>query len=269
MFACPGAARRWRILPDLRIEIEGHGTPTRSWPKDVNQWSDLIAVRAAEYGVPAYWIAAIMALETGGRPGLCLRRSDGTCSTREGMGLMAMLLSTASTLAGRTVTEDELLNDYDLQIDLGAKLIARLRDKYQSDYVKVAIGYNAGSVRCGNGSTFQRPKEPCPPTPWGVVMGCIRTDRAINSYCAPSAVEPGKFACPVDYPQVAISTHNAALAEGWTTHGLGTKPPPVPPPVQPPKTDVLVAGLGTSKVVPLLAGGVLGFLAVRKLQSRR
>jgi hypothetical protein len=268
-FACPGTARRWRILPDLRIEIEGHGSPIQPWPKGVDQWSDLIALKAAEYSVPAYWIAAIMALETAGQPGLCLKTSDGSCSTREGMGLMAMLLSTANTLAGRTVTEEELLNDYDLQIDLGAKLIAQLSDKYQGDYVKVAIGYNAGSVRCGSGNTFQQPKEPCPPTPWGVVMGCIRTSRAINSYCAPSTVDPAKFACPVNYPQVAIGTHNAALAAGWNAQGLGTKPLPVPPPIEPGDSKTLVAGLGAGAAVPLIAGGVLGFLAVRKLRSPR
>lgn len=263
-FDCAGTTRRWRVLPDLRIEIDGHGSPVKPWPSEVDQWSDIIAQKAAKYQVPAYWIAAIMALETGGRPGLCLRKADGSCHTGEGMGLMAMLLTTAAQEAGRTVTEHELLNDYDLQIDLGAKLIAELSNKYDGDYVKIAIGYNAGSVRCGNGSTFQKPKEPCPPTPWGVVMGCIRTSKAINAYCAPSTIETGTFACPVDYPQVAIGTHNAALEAGWTAQGLGGKTPPPPVPSDPAKR----AGLGASAVVPLLAGGAIGYLAARASFSK-
>jgi hypothetical protein len=260
-FDCPGTTRRWRVLPDLRIEIENHGPPAEPWPKDVDQWATIVAAKAAKYQVPAYWIAAIMALETGGRPGLCLRKADGTCSKREGMGLMAMLLSTAEQMAGRPVTEHELLNDYDLQIDLGAKLIAYHRDREGNDYVKVAISYNAGSVKCGNGNTFQKPKEPCPPTPWGVVMGCVRSPKSNRPYCAPSAVVPGYFACPVDYPQVAIGTHNAALEAGWTASGLGTKPPPGPP--VPPPQVVATASLGAGAIVPLLAGGALGFLTAR------
>ena len=276
-FNCPGTRRRWRVLADHRIEVDGVGVPMRAWPSEVNQWDTLIAMKAAKYDVPAYWVAAIMALETGGRPGLCLRKADGSCNTREGMGLMAMLLSTAKGLAGRTVTQHELLNDYDLQIDLGAKLIKRLSDQYAGDYVKVAISYNAGSVRCGNGSTFNLPKEPCPPTPWGVIMGCIRTGRTINAYCAPSTIESGKYACPVDYPQVAIGTHNSAIVEGWTPFGLGTKPPPPPngnsnggEPVPPwDRTPPARAGLDAAAILPLLAAGIVGFYGYQYLARRR
>lgn len=269
-FDCQQTKRRWRVRSDKRIEVDGLGVPSQPWTNEVDQWAEIIALKAAKYDVPAYWIAAIMSLETGGRPGLCLRLKDGSCSTREGMGLMAMLLSTAKQLAGRTVTENELLNDYDLQIDLGTKLLSQLRDKYGGDYVKAAIGYNAGSVRCGNGNTFQRPKEPCPPTPWGVVMGCIRTGRAINPYCAPSIVEPGKFACPVDYPNKAIGTHNAALARGYTEHGLG-QPLPVPPPNGDgePAEPLAVAGTGMmGKILPFAMGAVAGYFAIGLITKR-
>lgn len=223
-FDCPGSTRRWRFV-DGAIEVEGQGFPSRAWAPDVNQWADIIIAKAAKYQVPAVWVAAIMALETGGRPGLCRKNADGTCSTREGMGLMAMLLSTAAVYAGRSVSQQELLHDHDLQIDLGAKMLADLRQRWGGDYVKAAISYNAGRVRCGSGRTWEKPHEPCPATPWGVVMGCLRTPSAINPYCAPSSVQPGKFACPVDYPTVAIAYFNAAVEDGWTSTGHGAHSP--------------------------------------------
>jgi hypothetical protein len=255
--------QRWALMSDGRIEIEGSGAPARAWPKEVNQWADLIAKAAAKHKVPAYWIAAIMALETRGKPGLCAKKADGSCNTREGIGLMAMLTSTASGVAGRPVGVNELLHDYDLQIDLGAKLIAILHDEYNGDFVPVAVGYNAGSVKCAtttSGNTWNLPKEPCPPTPWGVIMGCMRTSKKVNAYCGPSAVEPGKYVCPTDYPRVAIAMHNAALAEGWTGYYLGVPkdfPPGTEPPPLPHETPPAVTGLGA--VLPFVAAGVVGY----------
>lgn len=275
-FDCPGSQRRWRILEDGRIEVEGLGVPMRKWPSAVNDWADIIAQKAAKYVIPAYWIAAIMAFESGGRPGLCARKKDGSCNTREGVGLMAMLTTTASSHAGRRVSVQELLDDYDLQIDLGAKMIADLAAKYRSDYVKVAVSYNAGSVKCAqqtSGSTWNLPKEPCPPTPWGVIMGCLRTSKPINSYCAPSDITTGMFACPNDYPGTAIGTHNAALAEGWTIMGLGSRPdlPPVegePLPL-PLETPPALAGLGPGGTLLVFgAGAVAGYYGIQYMSSR-
>lgn len=265
-FDCPGTSRRWRVDNDGLIEVEGQPYPMRAWPERVNEWAVLISDKAAKYGIPAIWVASIMALETGGRPGLCRKNPDGSCSLREGMGLMAMLRSTASGYAGRPVSIDELLNDHDLQIDLGAKMIADLRSRYDGDYVKVAIAYNAGAVRCGNGSTWERPKEPCPPTPWGVVMGCLRTRNRISSYCAPSTVREGHFACAGDYPQVAIAYYNAALGAGWTQDGLTGTPGPVPGPNghKPPPGPVPAPVQATmSTMMPFILGGLLGYAAIR------
>lgn len=243
-FECPGSQRRWRVT-DEGIEIEGLGIVTRAWPGDVEQWRHLIIDKADKYGVPALWVAAIMALETGGRPGLCRKNADGSCSTREGMGLMAMLLSTAAHYAGRRVSQQELLHDYELQIDLGSKMIADLQARYDGDFVKAAIAYNAGRIRCGNGRTWEKPHEPCPPTPWGVVMGCLRTSRAINQYCAPSSVVEGQFACPGDYPRVAIAYYNAALENGWGQPGPTRPPRPDPGPAVPPVSRSRMGPVGT------------------------
>lgn len=262
-FDCPGASARWRLV-DGRIEIEGEGAPIRPFPPDVEQWRAIIDAKGDKYNLPPIWIAAIMALETGGRPGLCRKNPDGSCSHREGMGLMAMLLSTASFYAGRKVSEAELLGDYDLQIDLGAKMLADLRDRYDGDFVKAAIAYNAGRIRCGNGRTWERPHEPCPPTPWGVVMGCVRTTRAVNVYCRPSAVSEGMFACPGDYPRVAISYFNAAAENGWGEAAPRPAPPPEPPSAPRPPLDRARA----VAALPFVIGAAAGFAGLRWLLPR-
>lgn len=275
-FDCPGTKRRWRLVQDGRIEVEGLGVPMRRWPVAVNDWAEIIAQKAAKYVVPAYWIAAIMAHESGGRPGLCARNKDKSCNTREGVGLMAMLTDTAERFAGRKVSVDELLNDYDLQIDLGAKMIAHLAAKYNGDYVKVAVSYNAGSVQCRegtSGNTWNKPSEPCPATPWGVLMGCLRTSKPMNDLCAPSTVTTGMFACPNDYPQVAIGTHNSAVGAGWTIVGLGDRPTlppdenePLPLPVP---TPTALAGMGASGTLLVFgAGAVAGYYAMEFLSRK-
>lgn len=272
-FDCPATERRWQVLATRQIEVEDVGTPSRGWPKAVNDWAQIIGSKASKYQVPAYWIAAIMALESGGRPGLCARRSDGSCNTREGIGLMAMLLSTAAAMAGRSVSTRELLQDFDLQIDLGAKLIADLGAKYHGDYVKMAVAYNAGSVRCREGSsgnTWNLPKEPCPPTPWGVVMGCLRTAKPFNKLCAPSEIKPKRFVCPNDYPTVAIGTYNAALRAGWDTFGLGDPRdlPDIGPSLDETPTPPAEQELGIAALVPLGAAAIAGYYGYNYVRGR-
>lgn len=229
---------------------------TRDWPVEVDQWARIIGAKATKHAVPASWIASIMALETGGRPGLCARKSDGTCNTAEGIGLMAMLKSTASSLAGRDIGVDELLGNFDLQIDLGAQYIADARDRFGDDFVKVALGYNAGSIRCGSGNTWHTPKEPCPQTPWGVIMGCVRASKKLHDNCTPSEVESGKWVCPNLYPEVVIGLYNAALDHGWTAHGLRGVPIPFPPLLGEPAVASFFG-----KIIPFAAGALIGFHA--------
>jgi hypothetical protein len=199
-----------------------------------------------------------MSIESGGRTDVCYK-IGGKCSTVDGAGLMAVLASTAKALIGRMVYPEEMMADPDLAVDLGTMLIRQLMDRYDDDYVKVAMGYNAGSIRCGtasSGSTVaddHGPKEICPPTPWGVIMGCVRTSKSINRYCAPSTVAPGMHVCPVSYPSNAIKGLNSAIQNGWTDHGLGLAMP-------------AAEGLtGAKAFLPVVAGAAVGFLAVRVL----
>lgn len=223
-FGCTTSKKRWRYLSDGSIEIEGAGTPVLSpWPAGIEQWRPLIEDAAARNGVPAAWIATIMAIETQGK-NLCVTSSQSVCSgpgcacvQNEGAGLMATLPSTASIVLGRGVTSQQLLEDPAIAIEAGTKYLKQLLDKYQGDFVAAAVGYNAGSVRCGRGGVWvpagqSWPKQACPETGWGVVMGCVYSSRQAGPACDPSTMEgaPMPFVCSNLYPEHAIAAQNAA-----------------------------------------------------------
>lgn len=259
-FECPESRKRWRYDDRGFIEVEGEGFITTDWPAEVNRWKSLIDAAAVKYSIPAAWIASTMAQETGGR-NICLDAQNPSrvcgppcnCLQNEGAGVMAMLPSTATVLAGRRVTSNDLLNDPALAVDLGAKLIRGNLDRNGGEFVHAALSYNAGSVRCGRGSTFvpagqNWPKEPCPNTGWGVVMGCVYTAQKYGSRCQPSTTGVKPFVCSTDYPRRAIESQNAARE-----HFEGATLPSTPPPVH-------VAGLGAgASVAYVAAGAVLGY----------
>ena len=258
---CPMSTRRWRLLTDVKIEIEGAAGVSYAWPKLVNGWRPLIEEASEEFEIPAAWIAAIMAIESGGRPDVCYRPGGkgSPCSLDDGAGLMAMLQSTAAGLAGRPVTLQELMDNPTLAIALGAMFIKHLSDKYEGDYLHVAVAYNAGSVRCApadrSGLTVQRPREPCPPTDWGLIMGCVRTTGS-HPICVPSKVEPGKNVCPNMYPDRAVLALNAAIDNGFAS---APGPPPEP---EPPRPGVFIAGMGVKHLGGFLLGAAAGFMII-------
>lgn len=188
---CGGTAKaRW--LPDGRIELQGveHNALL---PKAVRQWDELIVAKAKKYGVPPQFVAGIMATESSGQAELSSYAGAG--------GLMGLMPNTASWLAGRAVSLDELLSNHDLNVDLGVKLIAYLLKYYNGNIVKVALAYNAGSVMCG------APKK-CPDAPnqWNAVTDCT----------GPKGVG-GKA---VDYPARMFKFSNDWRAAGGPASGL-------------------------------------------------
>lgn len=269
--ACSGTLR-WRYHENGLIEVEGRGFPTMPWPEGVDKWLPLIEQAAAKHGVPAVYVASTMAQETGGR-NVCLNANPPPtvcgapcqCVQNEGAGVMAMQPSTATLLAGRSVSSQELLNDPALAIDLGAKLIRHNLDRHGGDFMHAAMSYNAGSVRCGRGATFvpagkDWPKEPCPDTGWGVVMGCVYTSQKYGERCVPSKTGVQPYVCSTDYPTRAAEAQNAARVrlEGATLPGGGAPPPP-PPTTEPP----LVAGLsGGQQLAYVVAGAIAGYAAL-------
>jgi hypothetical protein len=226
-FDCAGS-KRWRYLADGRVEIEEEGSPASAWPSAVDQWRDPVLRAALLFGIPPSWIATIMSIESGGRPGLCLRKSDGSCSSSEGVGLMTIMSATASTMAGRKVSWQELLEDNALNIELGSKYLKYQLDQYGGDPVKASVAYNAGSVRCGQGRVFGTRDEPCPRTDWNVVEGCVRSAQGHeNLVCAPSEVKDGQYVCSIDRPRQFIKALNAAILAGWDGKSV-PGPEPVP-----------------------------------------
>lgn len=214
-FDCEKSVHTWEVLPDGRIRLDGDSTPVLPWPSAVNQWRDLIAKASFQNDVPEAYIAATLAIESGGKPGACAKLKNGDCADNEGVGLMAIMAATATQMMKRTVTWQELLNDHALNIDAGTRYLKYQLGRYNGSFVHAAVGYNAGSVRCGAGKTWQakgdeRPRLPCP-NDWGIVMGCLRG--------------PNDTVVLTNYPEKAIKYLNAAIAQGYAPGPAG---PPSP-----------------------------------------
>jgi hypothetical protein len=154
---CAGSSSTARWLPNGMIESDGD-VPIGLLAKEMDQWTELIRSAAVREGIPAQFIAGVMATESNGQ-----QNAHTSCC----YGLMGFLPATASSVAGRTVTPQELMSNPKFSIDLGAKLIKQLLTKYKGNIVKVTLAYNAGSVKCG------APKK-CPDAPnrWNAVTDC-------------------------------------------------------------------------------------------------
>lgn len=137
-----GAGPRARWTTGGGIEIEGEGELKKPLPAAVKKWSSEIAVAAKKYDVWENFIAGFVATESGG-----VQEAHSYCC----YGLMGLLPATASSMAGRQVSPNELVANPALNIELGTKLIDQLLDKYQNNPIKVAAAYNAGSPKCGAG----------------------------------------------------------------------------------------------------------------------
>lgn len=258
------SSRSWRYLDDGRIEIEGLGMPDRSWPAGVDHYLPLLQKWSDHYGVPVAQAAAIMALETGGT-NVC-RTSSGTCTganctcvSGEGCGPMATMPGTVKLVVGldHTPSCNEIMGNEDMAVQAGVGFLKMQLDRYQ-DFVAAAVGYNAGSVKCGAGKTWgsSYPKQSCPdPEGWGVVVGCMYGSRS-GSLCVPSQVDgTPPFICTSNYPHTAATFLNAAIGH------LGGEPI-TPPPLVTTKPFPVVAALA------FMAGGVAAYYSLRLLGKK-
>lgn len=100
----------------------------------------LLAQQAGVFeGVNPAFVMAVMERESGFDP--AARGDAGE------LGLMQLLPATAAILAGRTVTENDLLTDRALNVQLGARYLAQNIAKYNGSYPDAYAAYNAGSAR--------------------------------------------------------------------------------------------------------------------------
>lgn len=141
----PCSPLRWRTLPGDVVEVEGHGVPkTKGWPRAVEQWHDLIFSASDHFGVPANWIAGVVARESTGNV-------NATGSSGE-IGLMQLMPATAKWLAkleGLPEPGPEEIRKPAVNIQLGTRYLRDLLSKYNGQLPLASAAYNAGSVRCG------------------------------------------------------------------------------------------------------------------------
>lgn len=211
------ATEKWRYLDDGHIEIAGRGVPTRPWPAAMDQWHDVVNAAATKWGVPPAWIAATIMHESVGKQNSCFpcsasprgcESSPDGCDHGDGFGLMALLTSTASKLAGRSVSADELRSDPLLNVDLGTQYLRAGLDASQQhfgadDIVWAGVAYNAGSVRCTSAE--------CPQDGYGVVYGCI--------------VGASGERISTRYPANLIASVNTAVDNGYVLLPNSAEPP--------------------------------------------
>jgi hypothetical protein len=170
---------------------------------------------------------------------------------------MATIPPTASSMMGHGVSSQQLLDDPAMAIEAGTRYLRYQLDRYGGDFVKAAVAYNAGSVKCGRGSTFRPagtewPKEKCPNLGWGVVFSCVYANVQYGDRCVPSTTGVKAYVCSSDYPRLAIALQNAARE-----HFEGIAPVVQPPPLTKP-----AAAAPVSTIAAVLAvGAVVGYAA--------
>lgn len=249
----PCSGLRFRQWPDGRIEIEGRGfevCPKNDWRPGVDNWHKTIWDVSKKQGVPAHWIAAIMAIESSGKPNLKVGKYHGLMM----LGMPAAK-EAAKSLGLPAPTVDQLVNDSALNVALGTAYLKQqlALPKVAGAFPLAAVAYNAGGVYCGNGCAIRDKATDtctlrCPPNEWGLVGECnLRGDQWI----------PGTYATK------ATRFSNWAFLNGF---GPGMDkldwPPgktPVPPQPQPETPEETPA---SSYWLAALAGVALGVGAV-------
>jgi soluble lytic murein transglycosylase-like protein len=159
---CPGSAS-YRILGNGIVEVNG-SVPTfpaaadaeRRLLKAWDRYGSAIQGAALRHNLPPSWLLAILMQESNGGARDCSPCSSTCCSTHLGRTCCAfsiMQFQPASAEA-QGVTIEQMMQDETLAISIGGQLLRRLLDRYEGDFVKAAVSYNAGSLRCGYSTTF-------------------------------------------------------------------------------------------------------------------
>jgi hypothetical protein len=128
---------RVRELDDGSYEIEILGRPSKPITEQVKQYQELISQWATVYGIPQAVIAGVVMQES---------RGDRTAVSSDG-GIGLMQLTAKGVKGGHS--DQELIDNPSLNIELGSKLLNLLWEKYNGNIIHVLTSYNAGSPRCG------------------------------------------------------------------------------------------------------------------------
>ena len=104
------------------------------------RWGDLCRRKGAKYGLPDGWIQAGIFQESGGNPHA---RNPETKIGQEDDGVGLGQITSADLKRGYT---DEQLQDPEINVDIMARYMAQLVQRYGRDFPAIAAAYNAGSV---------------------------------------------------------------------------------------------------------------------------
>src|SRR3990172_11433291 len=140
--------RKWAVLDDERIEVEGLGIAVyepgtvqyRQLAQTHESWGCLVRSKASAAGIPISWALGIMTTETGLWSGDPVEQS-GKLSYAGAVGLMQVMPATARQY-GYTI---EQMYDPSLNVECGTKILARLANIVH-DLPAVAAIYNSGFV---------------------------------------------------------------------------------------------------------------------------
>lgn len=142
----PYGGARWKVLPS-GVLVEGDSGVARSVGEPVtirriwNDYGELIKRNAEKYSVPAEIITMTIATESKGQRSAYLTEPDG----RTSVGLMQILIGTASEVMNRSITFNDL-NDPELNIEAGTRYILKQKPKTWFDPILTAAAYNAGGL---------------------------------------------------------------------------------------------------------------------------
>ena len=95
----------------------------------------LVAIAARGQALDANLVASIVHAESRGNPT--------AVSRAQAYGLMQLRIPTASEMAGRPVTVEELF-DPSLNLDLGCRYLRRMLDRFDDNLLLALMAYNAG-----------------------------------------------------------------------------------------------------------------------------
>lgn len=150
-FQNPCGGKQWELLPSGEIAIQGEGVPVlaptsaaaKLMVQNWTNWAPFLRAAAAKYRVPVTWLVAIATMETGPWSHNAMEQAR-KVSSAGAIGIMQIMPATGSMLG----VAPAALTDPAVNIDTGAKLVAKLAEKNPSGLPAISAAYNSGKV-CG------------------------------------------------------------------------------------------------------------------------
>lgn len=179
---------RYRYTDDGHVEIEGQGViRAKTWPSEVDDWRSLIDMSADANNISRALLAAIVAVESGGKP-----NAKGPTGK---LGLTQLDPDVAKQISGVTgdLGEATIMNP-SWNLIHGAKLLAALIDTSdKAPLVWALAGFNNANTSCEPNPACESPDK------WGLWTDCGYIDHAIahintaidHGYSGPRQIDLG------------------------------------------------------------------------------